>query len=55
MWQVIQIDGGYWQIVNIDGILRIDRIFNNKKEAQQKCDNLNDCGGFCHDCPRRHQ
>ena len=35
MWQVIQIDGGYWQIVNIDGILRIDRIFDNKKEVRQ--------------------
>ncbi len=33
-----------YRIVNKDGILRIDKIFDTFEEAKEKCDYLNDYG-----------
>lgn len=41
MWIVEEIDNGYWRIVNVDGILKIDKIFESRSEAEEKCDYLN--------------
>ncbi len=51
MWIVEEIDNGCWRIVNVDGVLRIDRIFDSHCEAEEKCEYLNE--GTCERCCRK--